>query len=269
VALSAAITTMLFVREVQAFIFQDGSLLTYVQTLHIHKDKKKSSGPTMTIGQLIKYPGVARVMLIYNYIALLAFTFTAVNPVFLYTPVSLGGIGFPPELIAATIGLGGVSQAVWLLLVFPALHKRVGTGQILRLAAWIWPVFFAINPCFNLLLRHEQKVAFWTIAPPTLALGSGVAMAFIATQLAVNDIAPSHETFGTLNAIVLALQSGVRAVAPAAATSVYAIGVKYRILGGELFWLLNVILALGLIGLLRLLPEKAEGRVKKPSSPAA
>lgn len=217
----------------------------------------------MTTWQLVKAPGVARVIIIFQYVGLLAYTFTAVNPVFLYTPIPLGGIGFPPELIAAVIGFSGASQAAWLLLVFPALHKRIGTGQILRLAAWTWPIFFAINPCFNLLLRHDQKIAFWTIAPPTLAIGSGVAMAFTAVQLAINDIAPSHETFGTLNAITLALSSGLRAVAPALATSVYATGVKYHILGGQLFWLLNVILASGLIGLLRLLPEKAEGKPKK------
>jgi hypothetical protein len=84
-----------------------------------------------------------------------------------------------------------------------------------------------------------------------------------AVQLAVNDIAPSHETLGTLNAIVLAISSGLRAIAPALATSVFAIGVKYHILGGHLFWLLNVILALGLLGVLRLLPEKVAGRPQK------
>ncbi|KZM21345.1 uncharacterized protein EKO05_0008868 [Ascochyta rabiei] len=247
VALSAAITTMFFVKE----------------TLNIHEDKRKTVKPPMTIWQLIKSPGVARVLLINNYVMLLAFTFTAVNPVFLYTPIRLGGIGFPPELIAATIGLSGASQAVWLLLIFPSLHKRVGTGQILRFCARAWPIFFAIHPCFNLLLRHGQKTAFWTLAPPALALGSGVAMAFTAVQLAVNDIAPSHETFGTLNAIVLALMSGLRAVAPAVATSVYATGVKYRIMDGQLFWVLNIALAMGLLGVLRLLPEKAEGRAGK------
>lgn len=220
----------------------------------------------MTTWQLLKFPGVARVILIYNYVMLLAFTFTAVNAVFLYTPISLGGIGFSPELIAATLGLSGASQAAWLLLVFPVIHKRAGTGQVLRLCAWAWPIFFAIHPCFNLLLRNGQKIAFWTIAPPALAIGSGVAMAFTAVQLAINDIAPSHETFGELNAIVLALSSGLRSVAPALATSVYATGVKYRIFGGQLFWLLNVMLALGFIGVLRLLPEKAEGRVKKGGS---
>lgn len=239
------------------------------QTLHIHKDKGKTTKAPMTIWQLVNAPGVARVILIFQFVGVLAFTFTAVNPVNLHTPVDIGGIGFSDELIAAVIAFSGLSQAAWLLLVFPALHKRIGTGQVLRLTAWAWPMFFAVNPLFNLLLRHGQKTAFWVIAPPTLAIGSGVAMSFTAIQLALNDIAPSHETFGTLNAITLAMSSGSRAVAPALATSVYAIGVKYNILDGQLFWVLNIILALGLVGLCKLLPEKAEGRPKKAETQAA
>jgi hypothetical protein len=79
----------------------------------------------------------------------------------------------------------------------------------------------------------------------------------------VNDIAPSHATLGTLNAIVLAVVSGIRAVAPALATSIYATGVKYHILSGHLFWLFNIILGVGLVGLLRLLPEKVKGEERR------
>ncbi|KAF2028576.1 MFS general substrate transporter [Setomelanomma holmii] len=249
IALSSALAVLFFAKE----------------TLHIHRDKKKTDTPPMSTWQLFNYPGVARVILIYNYVMLLAFTYTAVNPVFAYTPIALGGLSFSPELIAAMTALAGASQAIWLLLIFPRLHKRVGTGQMLYYCAFAWPVFFASSVVFNTLLRHDLKAAFWATAPPTLVLGSGVAMAFTAVQLAVNDIAPSHETLGTLNAIVLAIQSGLRAVAPALATSVFATGVKYHILGGHLFWLLNVILAFGLPILLRLLPEKVAGKVPKGS----
>jgi hypothetical protein len=76
----------------------------------------------------------------------------------------------------------------------------------------------------------------------------------------VNDIAPSHETLGELNAIVLALSSGIRAIVPALSTSLYAIGVKYRIFGGQLFWVILIVLASGLLPLLKILPEKAAGR---------
>jgi hypothetical protein len=156
-------------------------MLTY-QTLHVKHDARKSSGaePPMTTWQLLKHPGVAPVILIYNYVLLLAFTWTAVNPVFFYTPVRLGGIGFSPEQIAAVTALAGASQATWTLLVFSPLHKRVGTGRILWLCAFAWPVFFATGPVYNILLRYNLRVVFWSIAPPAYVIGSGIAMAFSA-----------------------------------------------------------------------------------------
>ncbi|KAI4910130.1 hypothetical protein J4E90_007561 [Alternaria incomplexa] len=245
-AISAAITTMLFVKE----------------TLHIHGDKKKAAKSTMSTWELINRPGVMRVLVVYNYVMLMAFTFTAVFPVAQYTPVKLGGLGFTAELIAACTALNGVSQAAWLLIVFPALHKRVGTGYVLYLCASVWPLLFIVGPVYNFLLRHGHTTIFWATGPPLLVLASGVSMAFTSVQLALNDISPSHETLGTLNAVALAAQSGIRSVAPALATSIYAIGVKYHILGGQLFWLCQLILSFGLFGLLKLLPAKARGDVK-------
>lgn len=49
----------------------------------------------------------------------------------------------------------------------------------------------------------------------------------------------------------------------------YAIGVKYHIFGGQMFWVLLIIIASGLTFLLRLLPEKAEGRLQPEESEQA
>jgi MFS family permease len=194
---------------------------------------------------------------------LLAFTYTAVSPVYFYEPIALGGLGFTPVGIAVATAVAGLSQAIWLLVVFPRLHKRIGTGRVLFCCACAWPISFASCAVFNMLRRHGLDTVFWAMAPPSLVVWSGVAMAFTAVQLTVNDIAPSHTTLGTLNSIVLAIQSGIRAIAPALATSIYAVGVKYQILSGHLFWLLIVILALGLSGVLRLLPAKVAGKPKQ------
>ena len=259
--LGAALTTILFVKEVHSS--PTPSLIptnTPHQTYHPDKTTKTTNKPPMTIWQLLNSPGVPQVLAINQYIALLAFTFTAVNPVFLHMPIPLGGLGLADELIAAVIGFSGASQAAWLLLIFPSLHKRIGTGSILRLTAIVWPFFFAMHPFFNVLLRNGEKAVFWTLAPPALGVGSGVAMAFTAVQLAINDVAPSQETFGTLNAVVLAASAGMRAVVPALATGAYALGVKYHVLWGQMFWVGEVAIGLGLIFMLRLLPEKAAGR---------
>ncbi|KAF2688503.1 MFS general substrate transporter [Lentithecium fluviatile CBS 122367] len=242
--LSAAVLTTLFVKE----------------TLHIHLDNKNPNERSMSMWELFRHSGIPRVFAIYNYVMFLAFCFTAVYPVWLYTPVDLGGLGFSPTLIAAAMGAGGAAQALWLLLAFPPLHKRVGNGGVLRLCAWAWPVFFVVDPMCNILLRHGLKTHFWILFPLNVVFGCGVAMAFTSVQLAVNDIAPSHETFGTLNAMVLATQSGLRAVFPAVSTSVYAVGVKYHLIGGQMFWVLITLIAMGLRPLVSYLPEKAQGK---------
>lgn len=148
------------------------------QTLHTHRTFKIADAPPMSAWQLIKQPGVTPVLLIYNYVMLLAFTLTAVFPVFQYTPIELGGLGFSPGIIAACTGLNGASQAAWLLIAFPKLHKRVGTGRILWYCAIAWPIFFAVSPLFHFILAYGYKTLFWSAGPPLLILGSGVAMSF-------------------------------------------------------------------------------------------
>lgn len=82
-----------------------------------------------------------------------------------------------------------------------------------------------------------------------------------ACQLAINDISPSPETLGTVNAISLTLNSGLRAVAPALFSSIFATGVKKQIFKGYFAWLILVLLALAYRGILRWLPARAEGKV--------
>lgn len=90
-------------------------------------------------------------------------------------------------------------------------------------------------------------------------------MIVAAVQLALNDIAPTHATLGTLNAIALTSVSGIRAVAPALFSSIFAAGAENQILNGYLIWLVLIVLALALNVSIRWLPEKAEGKLKPDS----
>lgn len=143
----------------------------------MHRNQGVNEQP-MSTWELLKFPGVAKVLLINSYIMTLAFGYTAVVTVFLFTPVDLGGIGFSPALIAAVVGLNGMSQALWLLLAFPPLQHRIGTGGVFRLCAAGWPLFFAIHPLCNLFLRHHLQTLFWILGPVNCVVGSSVAMAF-------------------------------------------------------------------------------------------
>lgn len=208
----------------------------------------------------------------------------AVVPVFWFTDPELGGFGFSPLQISAFLGAAGISQALWTLLVFPPLQRRVGTGGVLRICYACWPLMFILSPLCTIFIRRHMDPAFWTAAVISTVGGSGVSMAFSGStlcfdstqsllitssagvQLALNDISPSHATLGTLNAVALTLVSGIRAVAPALFASLFATGVRNHILSGLFIWPVLVILAICPIVAVRYLPAKAEGRVKlKPS----
>ncbi|CAK7274634.1 hypothetical protein SEPCBS57363_006264 [Sporothrix epigloea] len=220
------------------------------------EDLNKSSPPAPSAWALIQAPGVSIVLYVYAHVMLLAFSYTALVPVFWFTPVSLGGLGFTPGQIAGMMGLAGASQALWLLLVFPPLHHRVGTNGVMRLCANAYPVFMAVSPLASLLLRvWDARTLFWVFLPPVLVIGSGVSMCFTAVQLAVNDTAPSPQLLGTLNALALTGVSAIRAFTPALFTSLYAINARTQWLGGYAIWVLMVVIALGYTVAARYLPD--------------
>lgn len=233
--------------------------------------QKKGDTPQdkpMTTRELVKAPGVAIVLFIHVYNIMLALSLTAVLPVFLSTRVQLGGWGCSPFENSILLGYGGLCQALWTLLVFPAWHKRVGTGAVLKILYYIYPVAFALGVLPSIAMRTTgNRALFWVLGIFWFTQNSAMAMTFTGVQLALNDIAPSHKVLGTLNAIALAINCGIRAVAPAIFTSVYAIGVGHRVLGGYLFFLIISLMSCVLSVLLPWMPAQAAGkRTDKPTA---
>ncbi|RYP79699.1 hypothetical protein DL769_002817 [Monosporascus sp. CRB-8-3] len=214
--------------------------------------------------ELLKTSGVAIVLYNYGHVMLLAFAYTAVVPVFWSTPPELGGLGFSPLQISLFMGLTGLSQAIWLLLVFPPLQHRLGTNGVMRACGVAYPFFMAVMPLANSILRQDTPAAqttFWVLVPICLVLGPGVSMAFTAAQLALNDVSPSPESLSTLNALALTGTSALRSFSPALFSSLFAIGARSQFLWGYLIWVILTVLALGFTVSTRYLPAASE---KKP-----
>lgn len=253
IGLSAALLSAFFIEE----------------TLHVEPSSSgKPATPPMSMWELIRAPGVANVVFLYNYILLLGMAYTAVAPVFWYTSPRLGGLGFPPIKISAFLAAGGLSQALWLLLVFPPAQKRWGTAGVMRFCGVVWPFFFAACPLSNYFLRQGWTGAFWTVYPLATVFGCACAMAFTAVQLALNDVSPSHTVLGTLNALAMATVCGVRAFAPAVFASIFAAGVKRQILGGYLVWVIFILMGAAVPVLVNSMPEKAKGKIQKKKADA-
>ena len=255
IGLSASLVCILFVREtLQA---KDGKLLNRTPT-----------NEKLSTWELLNSPGVPVVLFLYGHIMILAFSYTAVVPVFSFEPVAKSGLGFKPLLISIMMAIGGLAQSIWLLVFFPWFQRRFSTGWVLRTCANVYPVFFAAYPLSNVLLKANLKAFFWALYPAGIVFGSGVSMSFTAIQLCLNDVNPHPTTLGTLNALALTLISGIRAFCPALFTSLYAVGVGKQILNGYLVWLVMSIFAIGFTVAVRWLPSNAEGKTKEENEQA-
>jgi MFS family permease len=257
VGLTAAISSALFVEETLK--------KEPVEANHDGEEAVNTPAPSgdMSTWQLLNSPGVGMVLYVYGHIMILAFAYTAIIPVFWYSPIYLGGYGFTPLQISLMMGLNGAAQAAWLLIVFPPLQRKIGSNGVMRLCACVYPFFFLCCPLGNALLRvgTEASVrAFWVFTPIMLAIGSGVSMSFTAIQLALNDVAPSPKVLGTLNALALTGVSTLRAFCPALFTSLFALGARTQLAGGYAIWILMLLLASGLSFTTRFLPEPLAAR---------
>jgi MFS family permease len=218
--------------------------------------------------ELLTSPGVSMVIYTYGHIMVLAFAYTAIIPVFWFTPVHLGGYAFTPLQISLMMGLNGAAQAAWLLLVFPPLQRRIGSNGVIRLCASAYPAFFILCPIGNVLLRKGTDAAitvFWVFVPVTLVIGCGVSMSFTAIQLALNDISPSLRVLGTLNALAMTGISCLRAFSPALFTSLFALGARTQLAGGYAIWIVMVLVSSGLSLAVKYLPEPKKAHKRQNS----
>lgn len=259
IGLIGAITTAFFVEETLVKEKPTGAEDGVVKP---PKDK------SLSIMEILKAPGVAVVLYVYCHIMVLAFAYTAIVPVFMFTPVELGGYGFAPYQISLMMAINGAAQALWLLVVFPRLQRRIGTNGVLHACAVAYPIFFLTCPLGSALLRAGAERTFWGVAPPLLALGCGVSMSFTAIQLALNDVSPNPRVLGTLNSLALTGVSLMRAFAPALFTSLFALGARSQwLLWGYSIWVLMVAMGAWFTLVVRWLPEeKEEGKKKKKTT---
>lgn len=257
ISATGALTSLLFLDETlkKSKASTSGGSGPAVHADDHHNDEEEPV--KMSLRELTMAPNVAIVLWTYGHIMFLAFAFTAILPVVLYTPVSLGGMGCNSFQISLYMAAQGGSQALWLLLAFPFLQRRIGTNGVLRLCVIAYPFFFIGYMVMNGLLRVHTEVAmvwFWILGSIVVFVGPGVSMSFTAVQLALNDVAPDPHLLGTLNAIALTCTSAIRSLAPGVSSAIYAVGAHNQIFYGHLAWVLLVPISASLLFVLKRMP---------------
>ena len=116
----------------------------------------------------------------YASLSLVDIAFRAIQPVYLSTPIELGGLGLPLPTIGKLLSAYGIAYGIFQIFFFPRIHDRWGSKKtfVTGIAAGM-PVFLAF-PVANALARTQGYsamvwivVGFQTLSATLLGLSYG------------------------------------------------------------------------------------------------
>ncbi len=118
--------------------------------------------PPVTSVKALFTKEISLIIFSFGVISLLGMALQALIPLFLFTPLDKGGMGFDAERIGYVISQKSLSVLFIQVLAFPWLQKRLGTVPLYKLCSVLWLPSFAVLPLANLAQRHGQTVLAWS-----------------------------------------------------------------------------------------------------------
>lgn len=172
--------------------------------------------------------------------SILDISFRTLLPVFLATPIEMGGLGLDPPLIGVILATIGISGGAFQLLFFSPLHNRLG-GKILFIAAV--SLFFPVAALFPITNRvgREQGLnnVVWLLVSLQILLFVCASFALSVTFVCVNSAAPNRASIGATNGLAQLMVAVVRAIGPLAVNSAFTLGIQKHIMQGTFaYWLM-------------------------------
>jgi len=145
-------------------------------------------------------------------------SFRAIQPLFLFTPIHLGGLGLQPSAIGNILSIFGVLNGVVQIFFFARINERWGPKRVFSLGIASAIPMFASFPVINLLARHYgysmtvwMAVGFQIVMSATLCFSYGQCLYFglfrvalpltltLPPQVLSSFTLPTHHPIGPLS----------------------------------------------------------------------
>lgn len=124
-------------------------------------------------------PHINAIMFSFAILSLLGGAQTALQPLFAFTPVRDGGLGFGEKEIGIAMSIRSVATIAVQLLAFPALQRTFGTNRLFRWLMVLWLPTYLGLPFLNAIARTgDHPVIVWVGLSATLLCSAIANMAF-------------------------------------------------------------------------------------------
>ncbi|ESK95906.1 member of major facilitator superfamily multidrug- dha1 sub-family [Moniliophthora roreri MCA 2997] len=203
----------------------------------------------LPLRSLLTWPVIISVS---NYVALafLNIAFNALLPLFLHTPIPLGGLNLPPSIIGYVLGAYGCVTGLFQAAFFARIIHWLGERRIFVNGVASFIGLFAIMPIISVFAKAwgGNNWTVWALIGCILVLAVIMDMAYGAIFMFVTASAPSRSALGATNGLSQMAVSIARAVGPAMATSMFAVSVQEGWVDGYAVYIVFVMLSILAVG---------------------
>jgi hypothetical protein len=115
----------------------------------------------------------------YASLSLVDVAFRAIQPLFLSTPIELGGLGMPPSTIGKILSVYGILNGLFQVLFFARIHDYWGSKKLFTVGiASGFPIFAAFPLMSYLAKTHGVGTAVWAIIAFQTVISIGFSLSY-------------------------------------------------------------------------------------------
>ncbi|KAF5310961.1 hypothetical protein D9619_007779 [Psilocybe cf. subviscida] len=171
-------------------------------------------------------------------------SFRAIQPVFLSTPIHLGGLGLPPSTIGNLLSIFGILNGVFQAFFFAQIANYWGTKSVFIAGIAAALPAFASFPIINYLAKIQgNSLMVWTAVGFQIVMSVAISLSHGAVFIFITRASPNRASLGATNGLCQTSVSITRAIGLAVANSLFSVSVDKGYLGGQLVYLVLISVA--------------------------
>ncbi|KAF7977075.1 hypothetical protein HWV62_4874 [Athelia sp. TMB] len=188
-------------------------------------------------------PPVVLTVSTYGLLAALDMALRGLLPVFYSTALDYGGLGLPPPAVGLVMGSFGLANGLFQAAFFARIVARAGVRRVLLGGVAAFVPLFAMFPLVHAVARRGAWPVAWAGLALQFVFAISVDMSYGCIFIYLSAAAPNKHSRGATNGLAQTIVSVVRAIGPAASTSLFAASVKHNLLGGYAVYLVLMVLS--------------------------
>ncbi|KAF5358781.1 hypothetical protein D9758_008532 [Tetrapyrgos nigripes] len=181
-----------------------------------------------------------RVLLVvanYGFLSLIDIMFRGIHPLFLSTPVALGGLALPPSVIGKLVAAFGVCNGLVEILFFAWMHDTRGPKFTFLFGVISGVPTFALFPAISMAAKAYGLVSLtWTLVGLQIVFSSLMSFSFGAIFIYIANSAPNRASLGMTNGLNQMTVGLTRAIGPAVSNSLFSVSIKHNYVGGYMVY---------------------------------